>query len=331
MRVLILGIGGAVARRVAVGLHARGHTVLGIDSRPWDGAPAGVEVHVGDLRKRAAEELFRTRKPEAVVHMATVTSLRVQGEERHRINLGGTRVVFEYCHTYGVKHTVFVGRHTFYGAAPDAVLYHTEDEPPKELASFPELADLVAADLYASTALWRTPELSTSVLRVCYTLGPSAQGTLGTFLRGRRVPLVAGYDPLFQFMHEDDVASAIVLAVEKRPRGIFNVAGPQPLPLSVIVRKAGRVPVMLPFGVLRQLLGRFGLPRLPPGALNHLKFPIVVDAKSFQGATGFRPRYDEIQTIQSFLEANPPPLPHREQLRHRLESLGALALGRGGR
>jgi len=324
MRVLILGLGGAVARRVALGLHERGHTVIGIDTRPWKEAPRGIEMHTVDLRKRAAEEVFRTRRPEAVVHMATVTSLRVQGEERHRINLGGTRVVFEHCRAYGVKHALFIGRHTFYGAAPDSALYHTEDEPPKELASFPELADLVAADLYASTALWRNPELTTSVLRVCYTLGPSAQGTLATFLRGRRVPLVAGYDPLFQFMHEDDVASAIVLAVEKRPRGVFNVAGPQPLPLSVIVREAQRVPAPLPMAVLRQLIGRFGLPRLPPGALYHLQYPIVVDARAFQAATGFTHRYNEVQTVQSFLDAHPTPPSHREQLRHRLETLGVM-------
>jgi UDP-glucose 4-epimerase len=324
MRVLILGISGAVAQRVALQLRARGHTVEGIDTRPWEDAPPDIEVHQVDLRKRPAEDVFRTRRPEAVVHMATVTSLRVQGEERHRINLGGTRVVFEHCRTYGVKHAVFVGRHTFYGAAPDSALYHTEDEPPKELASFPELADLVAADLFASTALWRDPELTTSVLRVCYTLGPSAQGTLATFMRGRRVPMVAGYDPLFQFMHEDDVAAAIALTVEKRTRGVFNVAGPQPLPLSVIIREAKRQPVPLPMMVLRQLLGRFGLPRLPAGALYHLQYPIVVDARAFQAATGFTHRYDEVQTIQSFLEAHPPPRARREELLDRLEALGVL-------
>lgn len=324
MRVLILGIGGAVARRVALQLRDKGHTVLGIDTRPWEDAPADIEVHDVDLRKRPAEDVFRTRRPEVVVHMATVTSLRVQGEERHRINLGGTRVVFEHCRAYGVKHAVFVGRHTFYGAAPDSALYHTEDEPPKELASFPELADLVAADLYASTALWRYPELTTSVLRMCYSLGPSAQGTLGTFLRGRRVPMVAGYDPLFQFLHEDDMASAIALTVEKRVRGVFNVAGPQPLPLSVIIRQAQRQPVPLPMMVLRQLLGRFGLPRLPPGALYHLQYPIVVDARAFREATGFTYRSDEVQTIESFLAAHPPPRPRREELFDRLEALGVL-------
>lgn len=324
MRVLILGLGGAVARRLALGLRESGHEVVGIDTRPWADAPAGIEMHTVDLRKRAAEDVFRTRRPEAVVHMATVTSLRVQGEERHRINLGGTRVVFEHCHTYGVKHVVFVGRHTFYGAAPDSALYHTEDEPPQELASFPELADLVAADLYASMALWRTPELTTSVLRVCYTLGPSAQGTLAMFLRGRHVPLVAGHDPLFQFMHEDDVARAIERTLDKRVRGVFNLAGPQPLPLSVIVRETRRIPVPLPMALLRQLIGRFGLPRLPPGALNHLKYPIVVDASAFRAATGFTHQSDEVRTLESFLQAHPPPLPRRERLLQQLEAIGGV-------
>jgi UDP-glucose 4-epimerase len=307
VRVLILGISGAIARRLALRLHAQGHEVFGIDPRPWDAAPEGIDVYRVDLRKRAAEDVFRTRRPEAVVHMATVTFLFAQGEERSRINLGGTRVAFEHCRTYGVKHAVFVGRHTFYGAAPDSPLYHTEDEPPKELATFPELADLVAADLYASTALWRFPELTTSVLRLCYTLGESAAGTLATFLRNRRVPMVLGYDPLFQFIHEDDVVSAITRVLEVRARGVFNVAGPQPLPLSVIVRGTGRIPLPLPEPVLRQLLGRFGLPRLSPGALNHLKYPIVMDASAFRAATGFTHRHDEVATLAAFRHAHPPP------------------------
>ena len=156
-----------------------------------------------------------------------------------------------YAHEYGVEHCIFVGRHTFYGAGPDSPLFHKEDEPPLELNRFPELADLVAADLYAAAALWRSPELATCVLRFCYTLGPSNHGTLASFLRGKRVPMVMGFDPLFQFLHEDDVVRAIVLTLAKRPRGVFNVAGPQPLPLSRVVSEAGRSPFPLPEFVSR--------------------------------------------------------------------------------
>jgi UDP-glucose 4-epimerase len=305
MRVLIPGIAGLLARKVAVRLMAAGHEVIGIDPRGWPGAPKGLELHSADIRKRAAEDVFRKRRPQAVVHMATVTALLVAAEERYRINLGGTQAVFEHCANYGVEQVVFVGRHTYYGAGADAPLYHTESEPPLELGSYPELADLVAADLYAANALWRLPKLTTSVLRICYTLGPSGHGTLASFLRGRFVPMVLGFDPLFQFLHEDDAAEAIALALEKKLRGVYNVAGPQPLPLSVIAREAGRHTLPLPETVLALLAGRAGLPRLSRGALAHVKYPIVIEAAPFRAATGFAAHFDELTTVQTFADVFP--------------------------
>jgi len=300
VKVLLPGMSGLLARIVARKLKDRGHDVVGIDSRPWPDIPKGITLHAVDIRKRAAEDVFRTTRPDAVIHMATVTHLLQKSEDRYRINLGGTRAVWDHCHAYKVKHAIFVGRHTYYGAAPDAPLYHTEEEPPSGATQFPELSDLVAADLYAGSALWRYPEIDTAVLRICYTLGPSHHGTLATFLKPRRIPLVMGFDPLFQFMHEDDAAEAIVVALEKRVRGVFNVSGPPPLPLSVIVRAAGKRPLPVPEGLFRAMLGRFGLPGLPQGAVEHIKFPIVIDSMRFKKTIGFRYTHDAEATIESF-------------------------------
>jgi len=305
MKVLIPGISGLLARNVARRLLAQGHEVIGIDPRGWPGAPEEIDLYPIDIRKRDAEEVFRQRRPEAVIHMATISALLADAEERYRINLGGTRAVFEHSANHGVRQILFIGRHTYYGAGPDAPLYHTESEPPQELGTYPELADLVAADLYAANALWRLPALQTAVLRVCYTLGPSGHGTLASFLRGRFVPMVLGFDPLFHFMHEDDAADAIVTALSAKVRGIYNLAGPQPLPLSVTADEAGRRALPLPETVLAMLVGRAGLPRLSRGALAHVKYPIVVDATPFRKETGFAHRFDELATARSFAEAFP--------------------------
>jgi len=303
MKVLIPGISGQLGQLVARHLVEAGHTVAGIDVRPWRTAPAGVTVHTVDIRKRAAEDVFRKFRPEAVIHMATVTHLIKQTEDRYRINLFGTRAVFEHCNAYGAKHCIFVGRHTYYGAAADSALYHEEEDPPMSVHTFPELADLVAADLYAGSALWRYSELDTAVLRICYTLGPGLHGTLATFLRGQRVPMILGYDPLFQFMHEHDVARAICAALDKRLRGVFNVAGPQPVPLSLLIKRTGRRAVPVPEPVFRFMLGRFGLPRLPRGAISHIKYPVVIDSARFRDATGFDHEHDETATMTAFAGA----------------------------
>jgi UDP-glucose 4-epimerase len=307
MKVLLTGVASPVAQIVARHLLAEGHQVIGVDRRPWVDAPAGVEMHAVDIRKRAAEDVFRKARPEAVIHMATVTHLRFRSEERYRINLGGTRAVFEYAHQYGAEQAVFVGRHTYYGAGADHALYHHEDDPPMAVTTFPELADLVAADLYACTSLWRVPSLTTAVLRMVYVLGPTGQGTLATFLRGKYVPAILGYDPLYQFMHEEDIASAIVLSLKHKLRGVFNVTGPSPLPLSVLVRETGRTRVPMPEFAFMGLNARFGLPKLPPGAVAHIKYPVVIDGAAFAKATGFVPAHDELSCIADFRAAFPAP------------------------
>lgn len=300
MRVLVTGIAGQLGQLVARQLLKDHHTVAGLDLRPWPDRPKAVDLYELDIRKRAAEDVFRRFKPEGVIHMATVTHLAESSDARYRINLSGTRAVFDHSHTYGIKKVVFVGRHTYYGAGPASPLYHLEDEPPMVMNHFPELADLVAADLYAGSALWRFPKLNTAVLRLCYTLGPARHGTLASFLRGPRVPTILGWDPLYQFMHERDAASAIATALGADLRGVYNVSGPPPLPLSVIIRETGRRWTPVPESVFAFALKRLKLPNLPRGALDHIKFPILVDSKAFRDATGFEAEYNEDETLASF-------------------------------
>jgi UDP-glucose 4-epimerase len=300
MKILITGVCGKLGRMVTRKLLEHGHTIYGLDRRPWPDAPRGVEMFNADVRKRPAEDVFRLKRPDAVIHMATVSHFSARAEERYRINLKGTQAIFEHCDTYGVRRVIFVGRHTYYGAAADAPLYHGEDDPPLAVSTFPELADLVAADLYAGSALWRYPHIHTLVLRMCYTLGPTHHGTLAQFISASRVATVLGFDPLYQFMHEEDAAAAICTALESDLRGVYNVAGPQPVPLSLLLKVTGRQNVPIPEPLYNLVQGRFGLSRLPAGAINHVKYPVVVDDTAFRAATGFKPMFDEIQTMEAF-------------------------------
>jgi UDP-glucose 4-epimerase len=302
MRVLITAIASRLGRLIAEQLVQQGHEVFGIDKRPWVDAPEGVSVVQTDLSKRPAEDLFRTWRPEALVHMLTATHLHASEVPHHRMSLSGTKAAIDHCDRYGVERAVFVGRHTYYGATPESPLYHAEDEPPMTGEDFPELADLVAADLYAGSALWRHPAIDTAVLRICYTLGASRHGTLADFLRGPKVPTVLGFDPLFQFMHELDAVRAVVQALTYRLRGVFNVAGPSPLPISTLIQETGREQVAVPEALLPFLLGKFGLPQLPRGALNHLKYPIVIDTSAFREKSGFIHEFDEYDTLQSYCQ-----------------------------
>ena len=113
-----------------------------------------------------------------------------------------------------------------------------------------------------------------------------------------------GFDPLFHFMHENDAADAIVAALDKNLRGVFNVSGPPPMLLSDVIRDAGRQNVPVPEALMNLTLGRFGLPRLPPGAVDHLKFPIVIDSAAFKKATGFQHAYEEAEALTAYRKSD---------------------------
>ena len=88
---------------------------------------------------------------------------------------------------------------------------------------------------------------------------------------------------------------------------VFNVSGPQPVPLSTVISKTGRTNIPIPEIVFAAMLGRFGLPKLPAGALEHIKYPVTVDGSAFVRATGFAHEYDERGAIKAYREAFPRP------------------------
>ena len=53
------------------------------------------------------------------------------------------------------------------------------------------------------------------------------------------------------------------------------------------------------------MIGRFGLPKLPAAALNHIKYPVVIDDKPFRNATGYEPTIPETEAIRQYRAAFP--------------------------
>lgn len=209
-------------------------------------------------------------RPHAVIHMATVTHLVHQSEDRYRINLGGTRAVFEHSATYGVRHVVFVGRHTYYGAQATLPLFHLEDEPPMGLASFPELADLVAAD--------STPGLCALALPVLHDQrAPHGRTRSGRRVTERSRRSSAGPASRRSWATtrssssctsrrssgaDGDARRATARRLQ-RQRTAARAA-------SAMIKETGRTNVPVPSPLLVAALGRFGLPKLPHGALDHI-------------------------------------------------------------
>jgi UDP-glucose 4-epimerase len=255
--------------------------------------------HRADIRKRSFDQVLRAVHPEVVVHLARVRGFEVTSSLRHRVNFEGAVRVLDASVACGAEKVVLLSRHTVYGALPDQPQFLTEDHPPNAGRTFPEIQDLVAADLYACGLMWRHPECEIVVLRPVNIIGPTVRTMLARYLRGDRCFTIAGFDPIYQVIHEDDVATAVTSSLAAGVRGVFNVEGAGALPLHRLIEATGAKRVSVPGPVLSVLSGRLGLPVGPPGALDFLRYPCTVDGSRFEHAAGYAPSLDLVATVSA--------------------------------
>lgn len=290
-KVLIVGIsgghGGLLARRLM-----RSREIVGTDPVPWTSKPPDIPFYRTDLRSRAFENVLRRERPNAVVHLGFVRHFRSSATERYDINVRGTRRLLDHCQTYGVEKILVLSSSYVYGALAENPSFMDEDYPLLGSRNYPEIRDLVEVDTLATTFLWKYPELRTTILRPVPTLGNYLHTAIGTYLGMRRSICMMGFNPMMQFMHEEDLTEALAIAVERGLRGVFNVTGPGEVPLRVAIRETGGRTFSLPEPVARPLIGRLfrmGLFPFPAGAIDYIKYPCTIAGDRFVSETGFKP------------------------------------------
>jgi UDP-glucose 4-epimerase len=299
--VLVTGISGNLGRSLTKLLHRR-ERIVGIDRRPFLGAPKDVEVFQIDLRKKKAEDVFRRFPVKAVIHMGIMHDPRMSQEEHHSFNVVGTTRLLDACARTGVKKVVVLSSANVYGPSPDNSNFLTEDAPLMAASRFSEVRDLIEVDMLAHGFFWRHPELETVILRPVHILGPTIKNAPSNYLRLRYPWVLAGFDPMVQLIHQEDAARAMVEALTPGLRGVYNVVGPGEVPLSSVFRELGRAPIPVPHVVARPLLGllfRYRLSGFPPPELDHIQFLCNVDGSAWVRDVAWAPRFSMRETIRS--------------------------------
>ena len=111
--------------------------------------------------------------------------------------------------------------------------------------------------------------------------------------------MILGFDPRYQFVHEDDVVHALEHVVQRELPGVFNVAGDGVLALSEVAGLLNKpyAPILPPWGtgLATGVLRRLGV-KVPPEMLNQLRFGRGLDNRRLKAA-GFRYGHTSRETV----------------------------------
>ncbi len=297
-KVLVTGICGRLGKNVARVLH-RERDVVGVDRRPFPDRPKDVDHRQFDLRRKRLKDVFRPGDIEAIVHLGVMHDPRASAADHHSWNVAGFAKLLEYAAQYQVPKLVVLSSANVYGPQPGNAQFLSEEAPLLGGQNFSEIRDLIEVDMLAQSFFWKWPTIETVILRPVHILG-TVRNAASNFLRLPAIPTLLGFDPMVQVMHENDVVHAIQLALKKGVRGIFNVSGPEPLPLSRIISMLGRKQLSFPYMIARPLLDRLWSLRLtsfPPPELDHIRYVCMVDDSRAKELLGYAPKADIATTV----------------------------------
>jgi len=300
--------------------------VIGMARSPFDPDSAGlrkVEHREGDILDRATVNAL-ARDVDVLVHLAFII-FADKGEAR-RINLQGSRNVFEAAFEEGVHRLIYTSSVAAYGWHDDNPDWLTEEIEPRgsdkhhysaHKAEVEELLGNLASAIGKQTDVY--------VFRPCIVAGPQALMLIEKIPYvsiGRRLPetaqKVAGVLPLlrpilpdpgvpFQLIHHDDAASALMSGVlGTGPPGPYNLAADGVITISDLAHALGWYSVPVSELLLDATVKVVStLPLMPVEAhwINALTVPVLADCERAKTLLNWAPVHDSLETMSATVAA----------------------------
>ena len=249
--------------------------------------------------------IVKATQVDTILHTFMVTnSVGLSHRAMHEINVIGTMNLLAAAGASGssVRHVVVKSSTLVYGStARDPSTFH-ESTPRGGPARHSVERALLEAEGLVRDFSEDNPGTLVSVLRFTNVLGPHLSTAISRNLSRPFCPSIFGFDPLLQFVEEDDVVRALLHVTRGKIPGLYNVAGDGRLPWSEVASICGTHLIPLsPYSPLKiRPLSR--LFELPPELEDLLRYGRGVDTRRLS-ATGFEFRATSVGAVYSFIRA----------------------------
>ncbi|MGD0313645.1 MAG: NAD-dependent epimerase/dehydratase family protein [Acidimicrobiales bacterium] len=310
-RVLITGLDTFWGGRMAQALEGEPDVemILGLGANEPRVPLERTEFVRSDQKYSILNRIVRATQVDTIVHTFLETnSINMPARVLHEINVIGTLNLLAAAGTAGssVRQVVVKSSTHVYGASESDPAWFREGDTRKSPGRTRVERSLIEVESLVRDFAEDNPHLLVTVLRFANVLGTDIITPVSYDLRRRLLPCIAGYDPLVQFIEEDDVVRALEYVTGNRLPGVYNVAGAGKLPWSEVASIGGAFLLPLPPFRPRAFvapLQRIGRIQFPPEMEGLVRYGRGVDTTRLVEA-GFEYRYTSAGAVESFARAN---------------------------
>lgn len=301
-QILVTGAGGALARRVINRLR-EDYRIVAVDFRKRVEISEDIPSYRVDFNKRSFEDIFRAHEFDGLIHLGRIAAHEWHRAGRYNANVMGTQRLYELAEKYGVKQTVVMSTYHVYGAHPYNPALLDEEAPLKASNLTMDLVDTVELENLSTVYMYKHPSLNITILRPCNVVGPGVRNSIGMLLSRPYAPVLAGFSPVMQFLHIEDMADAICVAYRKNKPDIYNVAPDDWVSYQEALNQCGckRIPVpSIPPNLPVAISSIVGWKGFPSYLLNYFKYSVIINGSKFRETFDWKPSHTMTETFQHY-------------------------------
>ncbi len=280
--------------------------IIGIDIQPppEEVAWRKLEFHKMDIRDPRVERVVEGS--DALVHLAFILMRSPKDNEIDDVNIRGTQEVIKIVGRLGIPKLIITSSLVAYGLNADNPIPLTEESPLRPNMNLYYSYAKAANEAFLDQFCQEHPDIIVTRLRPPTIVGPTAVEELMAQVTADMIPVIQGYDPPIQLLHEEDIASALYLVICEDMPGIFIVTSDEPRTVRQLAQLRNARVLPLPRFMIwgmSSILWRLGISPFSPEFIDLLsKYPIIGSSDKLK-AFGWSPKYTTTEAYLSVSEA----------------------------
>lgn len=275
--------------------------IIGIDTEKPSVEIERLDFIQADIRNPLLPELLQDETVDTLCHLAFDQNDQ-PNETTFDWNVMGTLKVLGACVDAQVRKIILKSSTGVYGAYPNNPGFLREEYALRGSRRYGYLRDLVEIEAFCNGFRRQHPQVMLTILRYANIVGPEVNTPMTRFLADAFAPILLGFDPMMQFVHQSDVTNSLIHAVCEDHPGTYNIAADGLMPLTKAMAIVGKIPIPVIHLFAYWGLSAFGAPAQKhiPIEPDYLRYRWVADTARMAEDLGYVPAYTAEETLREF-------------------------------